>query len=176
MCLQHIAVSRVPRYICVLLLLLLYMCHHTFICVRILLMIMICVLILLYVCPHTTIYVSSYYYTGGGLGHILICILILLYCILICILILLYCRGIYVSSYCYICVLTLIYMGPHTTIYVSSYYYTGVCSTSLSPSALHITPIYLASTSYYMCLHTTVSLASQYYYTCFLMYILLYRC
>jgi hypothetical protein len=27
----------------------------------------------------------------------------------------------YVSSYCYICVLTLLYMCPHTAIYVSSY-------------------------------------------------------
>ncbi len=48
-------------YICVLiLLLLLYMCPHT----------TICVLMLLYMCPHTTIYVFSFYY---------ICVLMLRY-------------------------------------------------------------------------------------------------
>ncbi len=44
----------------------------------------------------------------------------------ICVLILLYMcphTAIYVSSYCYICVLILLYMCPHTAIYVSSYCY-----------------------------------------------------
>ena len=42
----------------------------------------------------------------------------------ICVLILLYMcphTAVYVSSYCYICVLILLYMCPHTALYVSSY-------------------------------------------------------
>jgi hypothetical protein len=55
-------------------------------------------------CPHTPIYVSSYYY---------VCVLIL--CV------------VWERGDCYICVLILLYMCPHTT-YVSSYYYiSNVC-------------------------------------------------
>ena len=60
----------------------------------------ICVLLLPYICPHTIICVSSSSYK---------CVLILPY----------------VSSYFYMCVLIL--QCPHTTIYVSSYYYHDVC-------------------------------------------------
>jgi hypothetical protein len=62
------------------------------------------------------------------------------YCTLVC-------TTIYVSSYCYICVLILLYMSRHTTIYVSSY-----C---------------------YMCRHTAICVSS-YCYICVLM--LLYMC
>ena len=107
-------------YYYIFVLILLYMCPHTAICVLILLTLLTyrtspptpppscryisSVLILLYmcvssysyvcVCPHTTIYV---------------CVLIPRY---MC-----------VSSYYYICVLILLHMWPHTTTYVSSYYY-----------------------------------------------------
>jgi hypothetical protein len=49
--------------------------------------------------------------TGAGL-RILLCVLILLY----------------VSSYYYVCVLMLLYMCPHTPLYVSAYYGTNSVS------------------------------------------------
>jgi hypothetical protein len=62
-----------------------------------------------YMCPQIAIYVSSYYYVG---------VLILLV------------KQVYPDSpqasrdlYCYICVLILIRICPHTTICVSSYYH-----------------------------------------------------
>ena len=102
-----------------------------------------CVLIQLYMCQggiymcQGGIYVSSYCYIFG------ICVLIMMYMCDICVLILL-CMCIlhtdmyviYVSSYCCICVketklskkehmlLDLLYVCLHTTIYVSSCYYT----------------------------------------------------
>ncbi len=48
----------------------------------------------------------------------------------------------HVSSYCYICVVILLYMCPHTTIYVSSYHY--ICVVIL---------LYVSS-YYYVCPHT----------------------
>ena len=64
--------------------------------------------------------------------------------------------AIYASSYCYICVLILLYMRPHTTISLSSYYY--ICVRILL----------------YMCQHTTIYVlillqVSSYYYICVLM-------
>jgi hypothetical protein len=106
------------------------------------------------VCPHITTHVSSYYYVcvcshtniscyyvcvcphTNACPHAAMCVLVLLYM----------CphTAIYVSSYCYICVLILLYMCPHTTIYVlhvSSYYY--ICATYVS-------------SCYCMCPHTTI--------------------
>jgi hypothetical protein len=95
-------------YICILILL--YMCPHTPICVLIPYCFT-CVFIL-YICVLILLYVSSYCY---------ICVLIFLYVCsycYICVLILLY-----VSSYCYICARILLYMCPHTALYVSPYYF-----------------------------------------------------
>jgi hypothetical protein len=86
---------------------LLYMYHHTAICVSS--YCYTCVLILLYVCPHTAMYMSSYCYVR---------VLILLYM----------CprTAILVSSYSYICVLILLYVCPHTAMYMSAYCYVRV--------------------------------------------------
>ena len=60
------------------------------------------------------------------------------------VLILLYgCRN--VSSYCYICVLILLYMCPHTAMYVSSYYYI-LSRLAVSPLSISLSaPALLAS-------------------------------
>ena len=70
--------------------------------------------------------------------------------------------AIYVSSYCYVCVLVLLYMCPRTAIYVSSYCYICV----LLYVCPH-TPIYVSSCSYicvlvllYMCPHTAIYVSS----------------
>jgi hypothetical protein len=49
------SVAAVSSYYCICVLILLFMCPHTY-------HTSMCVLILLYMCPHTTICVSSYYY------------------------------------------------------------------------------------------------------------------
>jgi hypothetical protein len=95
-----------------------------------------------------------------------------------CVLILLYMcphTAIYVSSYCYICVLILLYLCPHTAIYVSSYCY--ICVLILLDMCPH-TAIYVSSYFYvcvitllYMCPHTAIYVSS-YCYICVL--ILLY--
>ncbi len=68
--------------------------------------------------------------------------------------------AIYVSSYCYICVLILLYMCPHTSVYVSSYYSYGgwapFCWCLLRCS--HTTILILV----YMCPHTTIYVSSCY--------------
>jgi hypothetical protein len=70
--------------------------------------------------------------------------------------------AIYVSSYCFICVLILLHMCPHTSTYVSSYYYISAAScyfissvrirrhTSICVLILHYI---LASSSYSSILH-----------------------
>jgi hypothetical protein len=88
-----------------------HVCPHTPVCVSS--YCCICVLILLYMCPHTAVCVSSYCY---------MCVLIQL-CILLYI-----CphTAINVSSYCYMSiVLKLLDMCP-SAIYLSSYYYISV--------------------------------------------------
>jgi hypothetical protein len=129
----------VRQHVYLYVLILLYMCRHTAICVSS--YCYICVLILLYVCPHTAIYVSSYCY---------ICVVILLYA----------CphTAIYVSSYCYMCVLILLYMCPHTAMCVSSYCY--ICVLILlyvCPHTAICVLILLYVSSYcYMCPRTAV--------------------
>jgi len=54
----------------------------------------------------------------------------------------------YVSSYYYICVLILLYMRPHTTIYVSSFYY--ICVLILLYMCPHTT-IYESATGQLLC-------------------------
>ena len=125
-------------------------------------------------CPHTTIYVSSYYYTCV---RILLCVFILL-----CVLILhinhsncaaltcpsparLFFFTLCVSSYydCYIYVLMLLYMCPHTPVYVSSCYYIGVVLLLyMCPyTAIHVSSSYdvcvliLLCVCVSMCPHTT---------------------
>ncbi len=109
--------------------------------------------------PHTSVYVSTRQHTsemepevrraGEPLrwGRRSICVLILLYM----------CphTAIYVSACCYICVLILLYMCPHTAMYVSAYCYIFVL-------------ILLC-----MCPHTA-TYVSSYCYICVL--ILLYMC
>ena len=92
---------------------------------------------------HTTIYVSScriYEHAVKVEGHQALPLEVrhtTYYIYYICVLILLCmlsklrpfrrcCFPTYVSSYCYICILILLYMCPHTTTFVSSYYYTCV--------------------------------------------------
>jgi hypothetical protein len=58
-----------------------------------------------------------------------------------------------VSSYCYICVLILLYMCPHTTIYVSSYYF--ICVLILP----------------YVCPHTAYVSSYCYIYVLILLYV-----
>ena len=86
-------------YTCVLILL--YMCPHTAICVS--LYCYICVYILTCVCPDTAICVSS---------HCYVCVLILLYLCPHTLILLYMCphTAMSVSSYCYICVLILLYL------------------------------------------------------------------
>jgi hypothetical protein len=80
-----------------------------------------------------------------------------------------------------VCVLILLYMCPHTTIYVSSHYY--ICVLIL---------LYMCPQYYYMCPHTTICVlillymcphttinVSSYYYICVLIllsYVPLYYC
>ena len=71
----------------------------------------------------------------------------------------------YVSSYCYICVLILLYMCPHTATYVLK----GVDRQACCARKLCVRILLLL----YMCLHTAVYVSS-YSYTCVL--ILLYMC
>jgi hypothetical protein len=52
--------------------------------------------------------------------------------------------AVYVSSYCYVCVLLLLYMCPHAAIYVSSYCYTAISVLILL----------------YMCPHTAIHVSS----------------
>jgi hypothetical protein len=94
-------------------------------------------------------YVSSYYYISSVLILLYMCphtatSLASSYCY-ICVLILLY-----VSSYCYICVLILLYRAP----------------TRLSPHVKSCVLILLYVSSYYcMCPHTAIYVSS-YYYMC----------
>jgi hypothetical protein len=97
---------------------------------------------------------------------------------------------IYVSSYCYICVLILLYMCPHTAIYVSSYFYICVLillymcphTENLEPAfgSLQVPPtsaiclLYVSSyynicvlILLYMCPHTAIYVSS-YCYICVL--------
>jgi hypothetical protein len=83
------------------------------------------VLILLY----TSVYAAPGQYEDTHIYRsipVYVCVLILSSYYYICVLILLYMcphTAIYVSSYYYICVLILLYMCPHTAIYMSSYCY-----------------------------------------------------
>jgi hypothetical protein len=88
-------------YFCVSsVLMLLYMCPHTTICVSS--HYCICVLILLYMCPHTTAVYLAPHTTICVSSHYCICVLTLLY----------------------MCPHTsAVYLAPHTTIYVSSHYW-----------------------------------------------------
>ncbi len=94
----HTTVYLASSYYCIFsVLILLYLCPHTSVCVLILRYVCphtnIYVLILLHLCPLTTVCVSSYYY---------ICVL--------------RCKGVRnLSSYYYICVRILLHMCPHTT-------------------------------------------------------------
>jgi hypothetical protein len=80
-------------------------------------------------------------------------------------------RATYVSSYCYICVLILLYMCPHTAIYVSSYCY--ICVLILRSRVAYVArATYVLHMSYicvliliYMCPHTAIYVSS-YYYIC----------
>ena len=60
----------------------------------------------------------------------------------------LFAKSLQASSYHYVCVLFLLYIYPHTTIYVSSDYY--MCP----------------HTTIYMCPHVTTIYVSPYYYVC----------
>ncbi len=79
--------------------------------------------------------------------------------------------AIYVSSYCYICVLILLYMCPHTALYVSSC--CSICVLLLLYMCPH-TAIYVSSCCYicvlmllYMCPHTALYVsAAAYWYGC----------
>jgi hypothetical protein len=89
------------------------------------------------------------------------------------------------SSYCYICVLILLYMCPHTTMCVSAYYYICVlmllCICALPQSArstrlsrTRLSLLYVSSYGYicvlileWMCPHTTIYVSS-YCYVCVL--------
>jgi hypothetical protein len=64
------------------------------------------------------------------------------------------------ASYCYTCVLILLYMCPHTTICVSSYYY-------MCPLTCVRILLLCMSSYYYMCPHATIY-ASSHYYICVL--------
>jgi hypothetical protein len=98
--------------------------------------------------------------------------------------------AIYLSSYCYISVLILLYICPHTTIYLFSYYY-YCTSVRIPPPAL--TPLPQVLILLYICPHTTsycyISVLvllcicshaaiylSAYYYSSVLILILLYIC
>jgi hypothetical protein len=87
---------------------------------------------------------------------------------------------VYTAGMCYLttCVLILLYMCPHTTIYVSSYYsYAHRGQALFKPLYIqHICVILLHVSSYYyicvlillyMCPHTTIYVSS-YYYICVL--------
>ncbi len=117
-----------------------YLSSYYYICVLILLYVSsyyyVCVLILLNMCPHTPVFKGGRWvgesrgemerkFNRSSYSHIRV--------------------SIYVSSYCYICVLILLCMCPHTAICVSSYYYTFVL-------------ILLC-----MCPHTTIYVSAYYY-------------
>jgi hypothetical protein len=60
---------------------------------------------------------------------------------------------IYVSSYCYICVLIQVYMCPHTAMYLSSCPHATIYVSSSSYICTLL--LYVSSYSYTMCPHTT---------------------
>jgi hypothetical protein len=155
MCAQD---KNVLSSLCVLILL--YMCPHT----------PICVLSYCYICVLILLYVSSYYY-------ITVCVSSYSILICICVLILLY-----VSAYSYIFVLILLYMCSHTPIYVSSYSYIRVlillyvCPHMCPPDNNVLEPLDCAENiaQIYICGPHTAMCLSSYYYICVL--ILLYVC
>jgi hypothetical protein len=93
-------------------------------------------------CPQAAIYVSSCYYMCPHATHATICVLILL-CVLI---------QLYVSSDYYICVLILLYMCPHATIYVAS-----LCRW------LELVALLLTQYIVHSCPHTTIYVAAYYH-------------
>ena len=129
-----------------------------------------CVFVLSYTCIIYIIYIYIHTYSAaehGSAGMVRLLIAgILLYlcpCTTMCPR-----TTIYVSSYCYIGVLILIYMCPFTTIYVSSYYY--MCPhTIMYVSSYYCKSVlillYMCPRATIMCPHTTVYL-SAYFYMC----------
>jgi hypothetical protein len=127
-----------------------YVSSYYYICVLILhvsLYYCIVVLVLPHMCPHTTTYVSScYYYICPHTAYILILLRMCLHTTILCVVILLC-----MCPHTTICVLilsicsrTIIIHASHTTVHVSSYYYTCVLI------LLHV------SSYNNMCSHTTM--------------------
>ena len=116
-------------------------------------------------CPHTTIYVSSYYYMCP---HTTVCMSSYHYMCpyattTICFLILLYMRPHTTIYVFYICVLILLYMCSHTTIHVSAYFY-------MRPHTIMYVSSYYYTCASSPCLAPSISLlwmSSTAQFTCF---------